>query len=67
LDNCIKWANKFHYTKHFFSIPSAKGLFQKAVKSGSFRSEMLEKATTQAITTEVIKALILQPNQVDSL
>jgi para-nitrobenzyl esterase len=50
------------------AMPSAKGLFQKAInESGSFRSNILEKATTQAITTEVLKALDLQPNQVDSL
>lgn len=50
------------------AMPSAKGLFQKAInESGSFRSEMLEKATTQAITAEVLKALNLQTSQVDSL
>ncbi|CAN5197102.1 carboxylesterase/lipase family protein [soil metagenome] len=50
------------------AMPSAKGLFQKAInESGSFRAEMLEKETTQAITAEVLKALNLQPDQVDSL
>lgn len=50
------------------AMPSAKGLFHKAInESGAFRTNMLEKATTQAITTEVLKALNLQPNQADSL
>ena len=50
------------------AMPSAKGLFQKAInESGSFRADMLEKETTQAITVEVLNALNLQPNQVDSL
>src|SRR5204863_9723301 len=50
------------------AMPSAKGLFQKAInESGAFRSEMLSKETTQAITAEVLKQLNLQPNQVDSL
>lgn len=50
------------------AMPSAKGLFQKAInESGSFRSDMLDKATTQSIAAEVLKALNLQPNQVDSL
>jgi len=50
------------------AMPSAKGLFQKAInESGSFRMNMLEKPTTQAIAAEVLKALNLQPNQVDSL
>lgn len=50
------------------AMPSAKGLFHKAVnQSGSFRMNMLEKSTTQAIAAEVLKELQLQPNQVDSL
>jgi len=50
------------------AMPSAKGLFHKAInQSGSFRMNMLEKPTTQAITIEVLKALNLQPNQADSL
>jgi para-nitrobenzyl esterase len=50
------------------AMPSAKGLFHKAInESGSFRMNMLEKPTTQAIAAEVLKALNLQPNQVDSL
>lgn len=50
------------------AMPSAKGLFHKAInESGSFRMNMLEKATTQAITAEVLKALNLQPTQADSL
>lgn len=50
------------------SMPSAKGLFHKAInQSGAFRTNMLDKSTTQAITAEVLKALKLQPNQADSL
>ncbi|CAN5475940.1 carboxylesterase/lipase family protein [soil metagenome] len=50
------------------AMPSAKGLFRKAInESGSFRMNMLDKATTQAITIEVLKALNLEPTQVDSL
>ncbi len=50
------------------AMPSAKGLFQKAInESGSFRTGMLDKSQTQAIAAEVLKALNIQPNQVDSL
>jgi para-nitrobenzyl esterase len=50
------------------AMPSTKGLFHKAInESGSFRSDMLEKSTTQLITAEVLKALNLQPGQADSL
>ena len=50
------------------AMPSAKGLFQKAInESGSFRSDMLDKATTQAIGAEVLKQLNLTADQVDSL
>jgi para-nitrobenzyl esterase len=50
------------------AMPSAKGLFHKAInESGSFRMNMLEKSTTQLITAEVLKALNLQPGQADSL
>jgi para-nitrobenzyl esterase len=50
------------------AMPSAKGLFQKAVnESGSFRTAMLEKSETQSIAAEVLKALNLNADQVDSL
>jgi para-nitrobenzyl esterase len=50
------------------AMPAAKGLFHKAInQSGSFRTNMLEKNTTQAIAAEVLKALNLQPEQADSL
>jgi para-nitrobenzyl esterase len=50
------------------SMPSAKGLFQKAVnESGSFRTAMLEKSETQNIAAEVLKALNLKADQVDSI
>jgi para-nitrobenzyl esterase len=50
------------------AMPSARGLFHKAInQSGSFRTEMLEKFETQDIGAEVLKALNLTANQVDSL
>ena len=50
------------------AMPSAKGLFHKAInESGSFRTDMLDKQTTQAIAAEVLKALNLQANQADDL
>ncbi len=50
------------------AMPSAKGLFQKAInESGAFKMTMRDKATTQAIAAEVLKALNLAPNEVESL
>ena len=50
------------------AMPSAKGLFSKAInQSGSFRANMLDKATTQSITAEVLKALNIPAAKVDSL
>ncbi|MDX2303067.1 MAG: carboxylesterase family protein [Microscillaceae bacterium] len=50
------------------AMPSAKGLFHKAInQSGSFRMNMLEKSTTQAIAAEVLKELNLTPDQVDKI
>ncbi|HYK46446.1 MAG TPA: carboxylesterase family protein, partial [Parafilimonas sp.] len=50
------------------AMPSAKGLFQKAInESGSFRTDLVDKSTTQEIAAEVLNALNLQPNQADSL
>lgn len=50
------------------AMPSAKGLFHKAVnESGAFRSAMLEKTETQAIATEVLKELNIQPNKIDDI
>lgn len=50
------------------AMPSAKGLFHKAInESGAFRATMLDKPMTQAIAAEVLKALNMQPDQVDSL
>jgi para-nitrobenzyl esterase len=50
------------------AMPSAKGLFQKAVnESGTFKTPMRDKAATQAIAAELLKVLQLEPNQVDSL
>lgn len=53
---------------NLLSMPSAKGLFQKAInESGAFRSDMLGKEITQAIAAEVLNQLHLQAGQVDSL
>lgn len=50
------------------ALPRAKGLFHKAInQSGAFRSSMLEKSETQAITAQVLSELGLNENQVDSL
>ena len=50
------------------AMPSAKGLFSKAInQSGSFRTTMMEKATTQSIAAEVFKILNIAPSQIDSL
>lgn len=50
------------------AMPAAKGLFHKAInESGAFRTNMPDKATTQAITAEVLKQLNLTPGQADSL
>jgi para-nitrobenzyl esterase len=50
------------------AMPLAKGLFHKAInESGSFRMNMLDRATTQAIGAEVLKALNIQPDHVDDL
>ena len=50
------------------AMPSAKGLFRKAVnQSGTFKTPMRDKAATQAITAELLKVLDLAPYQVDSL
>ncbi|MHA8106370.1 carboxylesterase/lipase family protein [Aquirufa sp. 5-AUSEE-100C1] len=50
------------------AMPSAKGLFHKAInQSGAFRGTMLDKSTTQAITAEVLKALNISASNVDSL
>ncbi len=50
------------------AMPSAKGLFHKAInQSGAFRTSMLEKTETQRMTAEVLNALGLKPEQADSL
>jgi para-nitrobenzyl esterase len=50
------------------AMPSAKGLFHKAInESGSFRTAMLEKSETQRIAAEVLNALGLKAEQVDSI
>lgn len=50
------------------AMPSAKGLFHKAInQSGSARLAMLDKATTQRISAEVLKALNIPSSAVDSL
>ena len=53
---------------NLMAMPSAKGLFHKAVnQSGSFRMAMLEKTETQQIAAEVLNILGLKPEQVDEL
>jgi para-nitrobenzyl esterase len=50
------------------AMPSAKGLFHKAInQSGSARLMMLDKATTQRISAEVLKALNIPPSKIDTL
>ncbi|MFN8354102.1 MAG: carboxylesterase family protein [Spirosomataceae bacterium] len=50
------------------AMPSAKGLFHKAVnQSGAFRTAMLDKATTQAIGAEVLKELNITADKVDEI
>lgn len=50
------------------SMPSAKGLFHKAInQSGSFRSNMLTKETTQRIATATLKELDIASDEVDRL
>jgi para-nitrobenzyl esterase len=50
------------------AMPSASGLFHKAVnQSGSFRTAMLDKETTQAIAAEVIKELSISPENIDEI
>ncbi|MCG2459165.1 carboxylesterase/lipase family protein [Flavobacteriaceae bacterium F89] len=50
------------------AMPKAKGLFHKAInQSGSFRSGVLEKEDTQAITTETLSILGIDASQVDKL
>ena len=50
------------------AMPQAKGLFHKAInQSGSFRTAMLEKEDTQAISAEVLSNLGLSANTVDSI
>ncbi|MRI00498.1 carboxylesterase family protein [Kriegella sp. EG-1] len=50
------------------AMPSAKGLFHKAInQSGSFRSGILEKETTQAIAAETLKSLELDSKNIDNI
>jgi para-nitrobenzyl esterase len=50
------------------AMPSAKGLFQKAInESGAFASNMADKATTQDICAELLKVLNIDAANADSL
>ena len=50
------------------AMPKAKGLFHKAInQSGSFRTALLEKETTQQIGKAILEELGLKENEVDSL
>ncbi len=53
---------------NLMAMPSAKGLFHKAVnQSGSFRTAVLEKETTQEITAELIKELDIADDPIGHL
>lgn len=50
------------------AMPQAKGLFHKAInQSGAIRSKFMSKETAQEISAEVLNALHLTGDQVDSL
>ncbi len=50
------------------AMPSAKGLFHKAInESGAFQSTLLVKKQTQAVTEELLKILDINPANVDTL
>ncbi|MFZ9660785.1 MAG: carboxylesterase/lipase family protein [Chitinophagaceae bacterium] len=50
------------------AMPSAKGLFHKAInQSGAFRSNMKDKTTTQQIASDLLNILNIRAEQVDSL
>ncbi len=50
------------------SMPSAKGLFHKAInESGAFRTAMLDKETTQSIASEVLKELNIGGDKIDDI
>lgn len=50
------------------AMPKAKGLFHKAInQSGSFRSGILEKETTQAISTETLSILQIDAAEIDKI
>ena len=50
------------------AMPSAKGLFHKAInQSGSFRTNILDKSTTQTIAAEVLKELNISADKVDAI
>lgn len=50
------------------AMPSAKGLFHKAInQSGAVRGNILEKETTQAIASEVLKNLHISVAEIDKI
>ena len=50
------------------AMPSAKGLFHKAInQSGAFRTALLGKETTQSIAAEVLKELNISSEKVDEI
>ena len=50
------------------AMPSAKGLFQKAInESGAFASNMADKAVTRDITVQLLKILNIDPSNADTL
>jgi para-nitrobenzyl esterase len=50
------------------AMPAAKGLFHKAInQSGAFRSNMLDKEATQAISAQVLKELNISAANIDEI
>lgn len=53
---------------NLLAMPSAKGLFHKAInQSGAYRATLEDKAVTQAISTEVLKELNLSATTIDEI
>lgn len=53
---------------NLMAMPSAKGLFHKAVnQSGAIRGRIQEKEITRAITQELLKELKIKPKNIDQL
>jgi len=67
-DNIGKFGGNGAKVNNLLAMPSAKGLFHKAInQSGAFKGATLNKNISQEITDEVLKELKLNPSQIDSL